>query len=80
MKASRLRKEFVRGKQKSDKVAVRNMTFHVEEGEVFGLLGPNGAGKTTVLNMIIAEHAPTAGQVSIVISHRKDSSFCYKCL
>ncbi|XP_067940214.1 cholesterol transporter ABCA5-like isoform X2 [Watersipora subatra] len=65
MKASRLRKEFVRGKQKSDKVAVRNMTFHVEEGEVFGLLGPNGAGKTTVLNMIIAEHAPTAGQVMV---------------
>ena len=44
--------------------AVRNATFSVEVGEVFGLLGPNGAGKTTLLNMVIAETSPTKGKVS----------------
>ena len=66
MKASSLRKEFSKGDKKSQKVAVKNITFHVEEGQVFGLLGPNGALKTTVLNMIIAAHAPTAGRVSLI--------------
>ena len=45
-------------------VAVRNNSFAVRRGEVFGLLGPNGAGKTTTLNMIIAEEGPTTGKVS----------------
>lgn len=48
------------------KVAVRNSSFVVEPGEVFGLLGPNGAGKTTLLNMVVAEEAPTAGKVSSI--------------
>ncbi|WAR12285.1 ABCA5-like protein, partial [Mya arenaria] len=59
-----LRREFQKGAEdrkccaKGDdavKVAVRNQTFAVEAGEVFGLLGPNGAGKTTTLNMMIAD-------------------------
>ena len=45
------------------KVAVRNNTFTVSSGDVFGLLGPNGAGKTTTLNMIIAEEGLTKGKV-----------------
>lgn len=60
-----LRKEFKKRKAKQPKVAVQNVTFHASEGEVFGLLGPNGAGKTTALSMIIAEYAPTAGQVTM---------------
>ena len=32
--------------------AVDNLTFRVDEGEVFGLLGPNGAGKTTTVRML----------------------------
>ena len=68
-----LRKEFVKsgsnpcsfGKAAAEKrkVAVRNNTFAVDPGEVFGLLGPNGAGKTTTLNMMMAETAPTKGRV-----------------
>ena len=64
-----LRKEFPRTsglcKRPSNevKVAVRNISFAVEGGEVFGLLGPNGAGKTTTLNMIIAEEGSTRGEV-----------------
>ena len=63
MMANNLRKVFVKRKQKLPKVAVRNVSFHVTNGEVFGLLGPNGAGKSTVINMVIAEHAPSAGKV-----------------
>lgn len=33
-------------------VAVKNLSFSVEKGEVFGIIGPNGAGKTTVFNMV----------------------------
>lgn len=33
-------------------VAVRDLSFQVEEGEVFGIIGPNGAGKTTMFNMV----------------------------
>jgi len=62
MVGTSLRKSFPR-KGRPEKLAVRNITFHVREGEVFGLLGPNGAGKSTLLNMVIAEHAPSAGKV-----------------
>lgn len=44
----------VKNLQKSygDKKVVDSISFHVEQGEVFGILGPNGAGKTTTLEMI----------------------------
>jgi ABC-2 type transport system ATP-binding protein len=48
-----------------ERVAVDNVTFSVEGGEVFGLLGPNGAGKTTTLRMLGGLIAPTAGTVAI---------------
>lgn len=41
--------------------AVRNATFSVSGGEVFGLLGPNGAGKTTLLRMLGTIITPTSG-------------------
>jgi ABC-2 type transport system ATP-binding protein/sodium transport system ATP-binding protein len=42
-------------------VAVRDVSFYVGPGEVFGLLGPNGAGKTTTLRMMLGLMQPTAG-------------------
>jgi ABC-2 type transport system ATP-binding protein len=48
-----------------ERVAVDNVTFSVEGGEVFALLGPNGAGKTTTLRMLGGLIAPTAGTVAI---------------
>ena len=58
-------KESCKGGNMEDKikVAVRNVTFAVNAGEVFGLLGPNGAGKTTTLNMMIADVHPDKGKV-----------------
>ena len=65
-----LRKEFMKDDAKACqkkvskvKVAVRNQTFAVSAGEIFGLLGPNGAGKTTTINMMIAETGATHGNV-----------------
>ncbi|MGC4085060.1 MAG: ABC transporter ATP-binding protein [Vicinamibacterales bacterium] len=46
-------------------VAVHDVSFHVQPGEVVGLLGPNGAGKTTTVSMIAGLVTPAAGQVLI---------------
>jgi len=42
-------------------VAVKEISFSVEEGEIFSLLGPNGAGKTTTIHMLCGLIRPTAG-------------------
>ena len=42
-------------------VAVRDLSFTVGDGEIFGLLGPNGAGKTTTVSMLAGLVAPSAG-------------------
>ena len=45
-------------------IAVRNVSFTVERGSIFGLLGPNGAGKTTTMRMILGIFAPDDGAIS----------------
>ena len=48
-----------------DKKAVDDLSFSLDEGEVFGFLGPNGAGKTTTVKLMNGMLAPTHGRVSI---------------
>ncbi|MBA3945839.1 MAG: ATP-binding cassette domain-containing protein [Herpetosiphonaceae bacterium] len=46
-------------------LAVDNVSFAVEPGEIFGLLGPNGAGKTTTIRMILDIFKPDRGHIAV---------------
>jgi ABC-2 type transport system ATP-binding protein len=59
IEATNLRKEF------GHIVAVDDISFSVQAGEVLGFLGPNGAGKTTTMRMLTGYLRPTKGKVSI---------------
>ena len=48
------------------KIAVKNLTFHANKGQIYGLLGPNGAGKTTTLRCISTLIKPSSGQISVM--------------
>ncbi len=52
-------------KQFGDFTAVNNISFHINEGEIFGLLGPNGAGKSTTIKMICTLQKPTSGTIQV---------------
>lgn len=52
-------------KKFEDLIAVDNISFSVEKGEVFGLLGPNGAGKTTTMEIIEGLQKPNSGQTFV---------------
>jgi ABC-2 type transport system ATP-binding protein len=55
-------------KRYGDFEAVKDVSFSVAEGEIFGLLGPNGAGKTTLIRMLTTLVAATEGK-AIVAGH-----------
>ena len=44
-------------------VAVNDVSFKVEQGEILGLIGPNGSGKSTIFNMLSGTLAPTSGSI-----------------
>jgi len=52
-------------KKYSNKLAVKNINFKINENEIIGLLGPNGCGKTTTIAMILGLLKPTSGEILI---------------
>ena len=52
-------------KSYGDNIAVKGISFIIEEGEIFGLLGPNGAGKSTVIKMLTCLFPPSEGTASV---------------
>lgn len=46
--------------------AVDDVSFNVDEGEIFGIIGPNGAGKTTTIESVIGLRKPDGGSVSVL--------------
>jgi len=61
IEAKNLRKQY----KSAQTVAVDNVSFAIEKGEVFSLLGPNGAGKTTTISMLSGLLTPTCGEALI---------------
>ena len=59
------------GKRFGSRIAVEDLSFSVQPGEVFGLLGPNGAGKTTTVRMLTGLLRPTTG-TALVCHHALD--------
>lgn len=57
----------VRNIQKSygGEIAVKNISFEVEKGEIFGLIGPDGAGKTTIFRILTTVLLPDSGSASV---------------
>lgn len=47
-------------------VAVDNISFDVQQGEIFGIVGPNGAGKTTTVETLVGLQRPTNGRVQVL--------------
>jgi len=64
-------------------MALRGVSFEVQEGEILGLIGPNGAGKTTLFNVISGFYRPDQGQVIFdgqIISRLKPYDICRRGL
>lgn len=54
------------GSKRAPLIAVKSVSFTVEEGEVVGFIGPNGAGKSTAIKMITGLATPTEGTITIM--------------
>src|SRR5438034_11804487 len=60
IQVSRIRKSY------GTTVAVSEVSFDVDEGEIFGLIGPNGAGKTTTMECVEGLRTPDRGAISVL--------------
>lgn len=67
-------------KKYGNHVAVDNLSFRVEKGQIYGFLGPNGAGKSTTMNIMTGYLAATEGSVTIngfdVMKEPEDAKKC----
>ncbi|MCW8929737.1 MAG: ABC transporter ATP-binding protein [Gammaproteobacteria bacterium] len=66
IEVSQLSRHFFRSNKNNDPtIAVDNIDFTLQRGEVLGFLGPNGAGKSTTMQMLTGNLAPTHGSIKI---------------
>lgn len=64
-----------------DTIAVDEVSFSVDEGEIFGILGPNGAGKTTTVECVVGLRVPDAGTISVLgLDPRTDRRELRECV
>ena len=57
--------EMLRGRPRQRFYALRNVSFHLEEGEGLAVVGPNGAGKSTLLSLVAGLTQPDEGRVTV---------------
>ncbi len=50
---------------KNSKLAVKNVSLQIRQGQILGLLGPNGSGKSTIIKMLSGQITPTSGEIEI---------------
>lgn len=65
VEVNNLTKVFRTGMAKQYVVAVNNLSFHVEAGEVYGLIGPNGSGKSTTMKVVLGLMAASKGEAKV---------------
>ena len=58
-------KKIFRGKHRAQVAALREITFSVGQGEIFGFLGPNGAGKSTTIKCLMGLISPSSGEAMV---------------
>ena len=61
-------------KSYADKIAVKDLSFSLDSGQILGLIGPNGAGKSSTIKMILDFIKPDSGDVK-VFEHQINESF-----
>lgn len=65
-------------KYDNEKLAVDNISFSVNNGEIFGFLGPNGAGKSTTIKAIVGLIKKSSGEINIDGIRLEDDPILYK--
>lgn len=65
IRVERLKKEFRQGFWMRRVLAVKDISFEVNRGDIFGFLGPNGAGKTTTIKMLTGLISPSSGRAEL---------------
>src|ERR687885_78581 len=53
------------GRQRRKLPVLRDLTFHVEQGEFFGVVGRNGSGKSTLLKLLASIYRPDRGRIRL---------------